>query len=402
MPFDLIYFNEGRDSMKRRIITVVFLVFALLLPCKAATQEFYTSTPEASPSTEESSSPPTITALPSNTETYPETTSDPNPNTNQNQMNIDQFIIQEESQDQAPTSSDKDSSFNILELKLPVFDTQSNEAKKFITDMKSVLGKAVRLSGINSTYGVFIMDLSSRLYYGENEHLTRIDDTDNMKEGYFNSASVVKLFQGYILCDMMRRSELDTNKTYRDDITGRSFKLLPMIEAMISYSDNDYSNACLRLIGNHKSNDVLARLGITNSRIYGEMSGAVGYSRQNNIKKYGTAKRCARLTPYDTALILYNIYIEKDTDIYMKTLNKALLGNIYNTRIPVGVKRVSKKYAVAHKTGTNDDIGVYNDAGIVYTKRPFILVAFTQGTTSKAAHVFIRSLAEQLTRYFEK
>ena len=171
---------------------------------------------------------------------------------------------------------------------------------------------------------------------------------------------------------MLRTGELDENRTYFDSVTGRKFKILPMLKSMISYSDNNYSNACLRLVDNRKSNEVLQNLGITNSRLYGEMSGAIGYSRQNNIEKYGTDKRCARITPRDTGLILYNIYLNKDTDKYMQTLNEGLLGNIYNSRIPWESKGFTC-IQVAHKTGTNSSIGVYNDAGIVYMPTPFIL-----------------------------
>ena len=285
---------------------------------------------------------------------------------------------------------------------LPTFNDQSNEYIVFQSDMLAIVNNAMKLSGIHSTYGLFIMDLRTELYYGINENLTQLDPTDNKPEGFFNSASTIKLFQGYIFCDMMRRGELDSEKTYFDKITGRKFKLLPMVKSMISYSDNNYSNACLRIVDNKKSNEVLSRLGITNSRLYGEMSGAIGYSRQNNIKVYGTDKRCARITPQDAGLILYNIYRNKYSDPYMRALNEGLLGNVYNSRIPVGVKRVSSKYYIAHKTGTNSSLGVYNDAGIIYTKNPFILVAFAQGTSSSIGHSFIRSLAEKLTRYFEE
>lgn len=206
---------------------------------------------------------------------------------------------------------------------------------------------------------------------------------------------------GYILCDMMRHGELDKDEVYHDKVTGRKFKLLKMISSMISYSDNNYSNATLRLIGNEKSNEVLERVGIYNSRIYGEMSGAAGYSKKNNQEKYGTTKRCARLTPRDAGLILYNVYTNRENDLYMKTMNQALLGNIYNSRIPVGVARAGSRYKVAHKTGTNSALGVYNDAGIIYNKHPFILVAFTQSTNSNAGQGFIQSLSERLTRYFD-
>ncbi len=285
---------------------------------------------------------------------------------------------------------------------LPTYEVDSLESRKFKDDMANIISKAEKVSGISSTYGLFIMDLQTNYSYGVNENLTRIDETENVPEGYFNSASVIKLYQGYIFCDMMRNGELDEEKKWYDIVTGRKFKLLPMIKSMISYSDNDYSNACLRIVDNKASNAVLNRLGIQNSRLYGEMAGAIGYSEKNNLNRYGTKKRCARITPSDTALILYNIFINKDSDLYMKKLHEALLGNVYNSRIPVGVKRVSSKYQVAHKTGTNTGRGIYNDAGIVYAKTPYILVVFTQNTSEKIGNSFIRSIAEQVTYYYER
>lgn len=283
---------------------------------------------------------------------------------------------------------------------LPVMDSYW-EYVIFKNEVNAIVKEAEQASGIDTKYGVFVMDLTNYFIFGINESLTRIDPYDNMKEGYFNSASVVKLFQGYILCDMMRRGELSEDEVYYDQVTGRRFRLLKMIKIMISYSDNNYSNAALRLIGNTKSNEVLDRLGIHDSRIYGEMSGAIGYSAENNLKRYGTIKRCARITPRDTGLILYNVYINRETDIYMQTLNQALKANIYNSRIPAGVAKVNQDYEIAHKTGTNSALGVYNDAGIIYCKRPFILVVFTQSVTAGKGEKFIQILAEKLTRYFD-
>lgn len=288
-----------------------------------------------------------------------------------------------------------------IRTSLPEIDLLDLNYISFKKEVHAIIDGARKFSGIKTPVGVFVMDLTSNYYIGVNDTRTRIDPEDGAREGYFNSASVIKLFQGYILYDMLRHGELDEDMIYTDRVTGWSFKLVDMIHTMISRSDNNYSNACLRLVGNTKSNEVLARLGITDSVIYGEMSGAIGYSLRNNLENYGTTKRCARITPRDAGLILYNVYINKDSDPYMASMNRALLDNIYNTRIPVGVKKVDKGYEIAHKTGTNSSLGVYNDAGIVYGKRPFILVAFTQGTTSEAGHTFIRKLAQDLTSYFD-
>lgn len=287
----------------------------------------------------------------------------------------------------------------IIKTTLPSNDTNPDYLS-FENEILTIIRKSEQKSGIKSTYGVFVMDLKTNYHTGINKDLTKIDPYDNNEDGYFNSASVIKLFQGYIICDMLRNNELSAENIYEDKITGRSFKLLDMIHTMISKSDNNLSNASLRIVNNTKSNEVLNRLGIVNSKIYGEMGGAIGYSQSRNLKEYGTIKRCARLTPADAGLILYNIYINKDTDIYMSALNKALIANVYNSRIPVGVKKVNPDYKIAHKTGTNSNIGVYNDAGIIYCERPYILVAFTQDTSSSNGHSFIRDLSENLTIYF--
>jgi len=370
-------------------------------PAAATLDEQPGMTPETSPSVPEDTL-PTLLASPLPT---PDTgNSSPTPGTENPGPDPDYGVTLPDSgpegtvpQEEAGTPGES----LVITDRFPQAELNTWEYTIFKNEVMAIIKKAEQASGIKTTYGVFVMDLVNNYTCGVNENLTRVDPYDNMLEGYFNSASVVKLFQGYILCDMMRQGELSPEETYYDAVTGRRFKLLNMIKYMISYSDNNYSNAALRLIGNKKSNEVLDRLGIHNSRIYGEMSGAIGYSRKNNLEKYGTEKRCARITPRDTGLILYNVYINRETDIYMETIHKGLLGNIYNTRIPVGVARVNRKYAVAHKTGTNSQLGIYNDAGIVYCKRPFILVVFTQSTTQKAGENFIRSLAEQLTRYFD-
>lgn len=310
----------------------------------------------------------------------------------------------QEPQDESHQETGENPSADAAEIiagDFPQVDTGTSEYTVFRDEITAIIREAERLSGIKTVYGVFVMDLLNNYICGVNESLTRVDPYDNMREGYFNSASVVKLFQAYILCDMMRMGELSMDETYYDKVTGRRFRLTEMINAMLSYSDNNYSNAALRLVGNQKSNEVLDRLGIHDSRIYGEMSGAIGYSAENNLKRYGTVKRCARITPRDTGLILYNVYLNRESDIYMEMLDKALKANIYNTRIPAGVARVNPEYEVAHKTGTNTELGIYNDAGIIYCRRPFILVALTQSTTARTGESFIRILAEKLTRYFD-
>ena len=65
----------------------------------------------------------------------------------------------------------------------------------FNNEVLAIIDQAQRSSGIKTVYGVFVMDLVNNYSCGVNENLTD-RPYDNMEEGYFNSASVIKLFQG--------------------------------------------------------------------------------------------------------------------------------------------------------------------------------------------------------------
>lgn len=272
------------------------------------------------------------------------------------------------------------------------------EDTKFSNDMQKIIDTAVKNNKIKNKVGIYIKEFSNNLEFGVNDTLTVVDSSDGNTDGYFRAASVVKLQMAYITYQLIEDGTLKTDKLYHDNVTKKDFYVLQAVHTMISKSDNNLFNTFLRLVGKEKSNEILDKNGLINSNIYGEINPAIGYSSSNNLKRHGTTKVGGKITPKDMGYILEQVYTKKDTDEHMAHFNKALLDNIWNSRIPTGIKF---KYPVAHKTGTASDYGVYNDAGIVYCKNPYILVVFTKGETNTSGEGFIREVAREVTNYMD-
>ena len=274
----------------------------------------------------------------------------------------------------------------------------NTEETKFSNDIQKIIDTAVKNNKIKNKVGIYIKEFSNNLEFGVNDTLTVVDSSDGNTDGYFRAASVVKLQMAYIVYQLIEDGTLATDKLYHDNVTKKDFYVLQAIHTMISKSDNNLFNTFLRLVGKEKSNEILDKNGLVNSNIYGEINPAIGYSSSNNLKRHGTTKVGGKITPKDMGYILEQVYTKKDTDEHMTHFNKALLDNIWNSRIPTGI---NFKYPVAHKTGTASSHGVYNDAGIVYCKNPYVLVVFTRGETKTAGEGFIREFAKEVTNYMD-
>lgn len=271
------------------------------------------------------------------------------------------------------------------------------ENSMFICEVKDIIEQTYKKYPLKN-YGLYIKEFSTGFEFGVNENLTYYDQSDGNTDGYFRAASVVKLQMAYVSYRLIEKGELEEDKTWVDDVTGKEQNILTCLHTMVSRSDNNLFNTMLRLVGREKVNETLIEYGVLNSPIYGEINPSIGYSRENNLNRHGTEKVGGKITPKDMGIILDAVFCEKENNPYMKYFNKALLANIYSSRIPKGI---NNKYPVAHKTGTSEDFGVYNDAGIVYCKNPYILVVLTKGESPSSAHGFIRELAKLLTQYMD-
>jgi beta-lactamase class A len=168
---------------------------------------------------------------------------------------------------------------------------------------------------------------------------------------------------------------------------------------MISHSVNGYFNITLRHLSPGKINETLEKLGVKNSLVYSEIMPAQGSSIKNNIKRYGIS-RSPRTTPRDLGYVLNLLYCGKtfgtEND---KVFLESLKNNIYSNRLPSGVRYRS---AVAHKTGTSSNEGVYNDAGIIFlTGNPYIMVVMSKGSGSNVQPLY-RTITGEVYNYMKK
>lgn len=242
-------------------------------------------------------------------------------------------------------------------------------------------------------YGIYAKSLKDGSYIGVNEDLTRKDKAHNNRlEASFYGASIIKLFEAYVVSDMLSKGELKIEKPILDSLTNKTFNWQTMLKRMIIVSDNDAFNVILREVGIKTINERLVKLGIIDTKIYAELlpTGSMDYQKtqKRNQQIYGYDRRGGNLTAKEVGYVLEQIYIRKAKEPYMNELHQMLLDcTTGENRIKKGI---AKSTTVAHKTGSASQEGVYSDAGIVYKKdAPFILVILTEGTTQSKGESFI-------------
>lgn len=195
------------------------------------------------------------------------------------------------------------------------------------------------------------------------------------------SASSIKLLILAAFLDQVHAGALsmdDTRTLTADDLVGGTGSLqnravgsaVTLREAarlMISESDNVGANMLIDAMGVAAINKEADRLGLTGTQLNRRMM------QDNGMQNYMTAS--------DAATILEDIYrgrlaSKKLSAFALKCLEQQTDDEGFLAGLP-------QESAFAHKTGTLSSPEVKNDAGIVEGKRPYILVAFTQGPTEQ-------------------
>ncbi|MCH3968599.1 MAG: class A beta-lactamase-related serine hydrolase [Atopobiaceae bacterium] len=148
---------------------------------------------------------------------------------------------------------------------------------------------------------------------------------------------------------------------------------------MISSSDNDAANALIDLVGMDSVNSEASRLGLASTSLQRKMmdTAAVEQGRQN----YTSAN--------DIATLLESI--AKGTfvnEAYSKKAEQYLLLQQDTTGLRAGIPN---NVTVASKTGDLDR--VYNAGGIVYTSKPYIVVAMVNDMAVDQARSLVSNIA---------
>ncbi len=115
------------------------------------------------------------------------------------------------------------------------------------------------------------------------ENLTRKDKAHNNRlEASFYGASIIKLFEAYVVSDMLSKGELKIEKPILDSLTNKTFNWQSTLKRMIIVSDNDAFNVILREVGIKTINERLVKLGIIDTKIYAELL-PTGSSSQEGV-----------------------------------------------------------------------------------------------------------------------
>ncbi len=238
---------------------------------------------------------------------------------------------------------------------------------KNIDDLKeSLINETQNLKG---TYGIWFETVNGKYKLGINE-----------KE-IFDGASLFKLPLMIAYYKKVDSGQINPNTTYSlrysdgasgagiiaNMPAGTSVTYHNMIEAMGKNSDNAAFQIMGRILGWNSADKVIDEIGMTNTSILESLT-----------------------TPYDTGLLFSKLVNNKLLSNSSKDeLLNFLTNTDFETLIPKGIPSGIK---ISHKFGT--DTGELNDAGIIYSNSPFILVILSKDINYGEAQIEIPKLTE--------
>ncbi|GAB3493130.1 serine hydrolase [Spirosoma knui] len=189
-------------------------------------------------------------------------------------------------------------------------------------------------------------------------------------------AGTLDLDEIHILTDSEKTGGDGVLKTYphRSRISYRD-----LLRLMMVYSDNSATNIFINELGRDAINQRIRTLGLTQSQLNRVMMDTL--AAKQGRENYVTAHEMNRL--------LEKIYRHQ---VATPALCDQMIGILKQNEDMQTIPRLlPKSTAVAHKTGTL--AYVRGDAGIVYTKQPFLLSVFVEGISTPEAERIIAEMS---------
>lgn len=246
--------------------------------------------------------------------------------------------------------------------------TNSTNSQAIVEQVKSL---TANYSGV---YAIQIIDLASSAAFG-------VEDKRVMQ-----AASLIKLPVMSALYKEAENGRIDLDSTYTlkaSDKTSGSGSLYYKPEGTkVTYRELG------RLMGEQSDNTAFTIV----RKVLGDAA------INNHIKQIGMESTNLdenRTTPSDIGLFfkkLYNGQIVNEE--HSKDLLLSLTNTIYEDWIPAYVDEGIK---VAHKYGR--EVHVINDAGVIYTPKPFVMVVMTQGIIDSEAQSILPQIIHMLFEY---
>ena len=271
----------------------------------------------------------------------------------------------------------KDKLLGIREkITAPLIISSGSEEEKF--DPSPVLKEIESLTAnLRGTYGVYVYRFGDGNEYGV--HQSEI----------FPAASLMKLPVILTLYQEAEAGELSLETKYKllekdkrggagilqDRPAGEVYTYRKLAQLMGQYSDNTANNVLVKILGPQKIQQTIDNLGM----------------KKTNFTKYET-------TPEDIGLFFKKLYEGGVvTNQHKEEILKFLTKTGWEDRIPAGIPEGVR---VAHKIGT--EIGVFSDAGIVFTQKPFVLVVMTKEAKEAEAKEILPKITKVVWEFEEK
>jgi beta-lactamase class A len=232
--------------------------------------------------------------------------------------------------------------------------------KRFLTD----------LQGLQGAYGIAVIDIPTGTVYGVNgNRLFRAASVNKMP-------IVVTLYQqasaGRVSLDQTVKIEDSDIQHYgtgtiQNSDAARSYTLAQLADLTLTVSDNTAAFVLERYLGQQNV--------------------------QQNVRRWRLDKTTMSdntSTPADAASLMAQLYRGALLpDQSTKAILTLLESSVFPARIGSGVPSV---VPIAHKVGT--DVGVYNDAGVVFlSNRPYAIAVLTEDADDSEADAAIARLA---------
>lgn len=257
------------------------------------------------------------------------------------------------------------SGVNLLSKETIVIDTNDKnvEVQEKITE--SFIQKTDQLSGV---YGLYIVHLADGFSFGVN-HTEEFEPASLNKLPVMYASltsSTINLDETYVLRDSdkiggsgsLSLEEDGTQKTYRE-----------LVALMGKESDNTAFNVMRRIVGNDVISKTTRDLGMNKT------------SYEENTT-----------SPEDIGTFFKRVYWKKSSET--DELLSFLTDTIYEEYLPNGLPT---EVRVAHKYGR--EVHVINDAGIVFSDNPYVIVIMSKGVIEKEADRVIPEISKMVYDY---
>lgn len=257
-------------------------------------------------------------------------------------------------------------SFNLFGEKIYMLELEKDKSQYDLSTEEEIKAKVNNLDGV---YGVYVKRLDDGSFYGIN-----IDES-------FEAASLNKLAVMLAILKEVeeKRLNLDKKEVLREEDknsgsgnlykreAGTQVSYRELLTLMGKESDNTAFRMARRILGDQKILNVLEDFGIDASSLLLE-----GKTSPREIGDFF-------YKAYKTTLIR-----EELKDLFFDSLTNT----IYEDLIPKGIPGNIK---VSHKYGSL--LHVRNDAGIVFSQKPFVLVILSKGIVEKDAKEVIPQIS---------